>query len=172
MTSNLHTPVTLRPAVFSDAPAIFQTIKAFPDELVPRSLPNISLNIDRFLVAEAASRIVGTAAWSVLPDLDPHALPSIEIQSVAVLPEYRRARVGRRLVLETIRRVLPLSPDLVIVLTFTPEFFQSLGFVPVSKSSLMYKLYQGCTNCTKHASPFSCPEIAMAFNPRTQRMPE
>jgi len=25
----------------------------------------------------------------------------------------------------------------------------------------MHKLYTGCMNCTKHANPFTCPEIAM-----------
>jgi hypothetical protein len=25
----------------------------------------------------------------------------------------------------------------------------------------MHKLYTGCINCTKHANPFTCPEIAM-----------
>ena len=25
----------------------------------------------------------------------------------------------------------------------------------------MHKLYTGCINCTKHANPYTCPEIAM-----------
>jgi hypothetical protein len=30
----------------------------------------------------------------------------------------------------------------------------------------MHKLYMGCINCTKHANPFTCPEIAMALDLR------
>ena len=53
-----------------------------------------------------------------------------------------------------------------MVLTFAPEFFARLGFEPVSKEKLMYKLFNGCMHCTRYASPFTCPEIAMALETR------
>ena len=78
------TPPLIRKACFRDGQAIFKQIKEHPNELVPRPLSNIMLNIDRFLVAEINGEIVGTASWSVLPELDPAKSPSIEIQSVSV----------------------------------------------------------------------------------------
>ena len=47
------------------------------------------------------------------------------------------------------------------MLTFAPGFFRKLGFETIEKTQIMHKLYTGCINCTKHADPFTCPEIAM-----------
>ncbi|NCA83249.1 MAG: GNAT family N-acetyltransferase [Opitutae bacterium] len=155
----------IRKACFCDGPAIFRRIKSHPNELVPRPISDIMLNIDRFLVAELDGEIVGTASWSVLPELDTSKNPSIEIQSVSVREDLQKHNLGRRLVEAAIARVAELQPCQIIVLTFTPPFFARLGFVPVSKETLMYKLYKGCMNCSKYDSPFTCPEVAMAYNP-------
>jgi amino-acid N-acetyltransferase len=65
------------------------------------------------------------------------------------------------LVEEAAARAARFRPKEVLVLTFAPEFFGSLGFVEIPKTQVMHKLYTGCINCTKHANPFTCPEIAM-----------
>ncbi len=156
----------IRKACFSDGPAIFKCIKAHPGELVPRPLSDILLHIDRFLVAELDGEIVGTASWAVLPELDPSKNPSIEIQSVSVRDDLQKQGLGRRLVETALARVAEFKPDQIIVLTFTPPFFASLGFVPVSKEKLLYKLYKGCMNCAKYDNPLTCPEVAMAYDPR------
>lgn len=169
MTSSEHSAaplpggITIRPARFTDASAIFHRIKSHPDELVPKPISAILLNIDRFLVAEAPDgTIAGTIAWSVLPEIDPEALPSVEIQSLTVHPEHQRKGIGRALVEAAVERIARLNARQVIVLTFTPPFFATLGFEPVSKEQLLYKLYKGCMSCTKYTSPFTCPEVAMA----------
>ena len=159
------TQPTIRKASFSDGSAIFRRIKSHPNELVPRPISDIMLNIDRFLVAEVDGEIVGTASWAVLPELDTAKNPSIEIQSVSVREDMQKHNLGRRLVEAAIARVAEFMPDQIIVLTFTPPFFAKLGFVPVSKETLMYKLYKGCMNCSKYDSPFTCPEVAMAYKP-------
>ncbi|NCD22717.1 MAG: GNAT family N-acetyltransferase [Spartobacteria bacterium] len=155
----------IRKASFSDGPAIFRCIKAHPNELVPRPLSDVLLHIDRFLVAELAGEIVGTASWAVLPELEPGKNPSIEIQSVSVRDDFQKQGLGRRLVEAAIARVAEFQPYQIIVLTFTPPFFASLGFVPVSKEKLLYKLYKGCMNCAKYDNPLTCPEVAMAYDP-------
>ncbi|NLG33995.1 MAG: GNAT family N-acetyltransferase [Lentisphaerae bacterium] len=164
---NPTSPV-IRKASFSDGPAIFRCIKAHPNELVPRPLSNILLNIDRFLVAELDGEIVGTASWAVLPELDPAKNPSIEIQSVSVREDRQKQNLGRRLVEAAIARVEEFKPDQIIVLTFTPPFFAKLGFVPIPKEKILYKLYQGCMNCAKYDNPLTCPEAAMALVPRRE----
>ena len=156
----------IRKACFSDGPAIFKCIKAHPNELVPRPLSDIMLHIDRFLVAELGGEIVGTASWAVLPELDPTKNPSIEIQSVSVRADLQKQGLGRRLVETAMARVAEFKPGQIIVLTFTPPFFASLGFAPVPKDTLLYKLYKGCMNCAKYDNPLTCPEVAMAFDPR------
>lgn len=155
----------IRKARFSDGPAIFKQIKEHPSELVPRPLSNIMLNIDRFLVAECEGEIVGTASWSVLPELDPSKNPSIEIQSVSVRTDQQKTGLGRRLVEAALERVAEFRPDQIIVLTFTPPFFEKLGFKPIPKDKILYKLYKGCMNCAKYDSPLTCPEVAMAYTP-------
>jgi argininosuccinate lyase/amino-acid N-acetyltransferase len=159
-------PPLIRRACFSDGPAIFRRIKAHPNELVPRPLSDILLHIDRFLVAELDGEIVGTASWSVLPELDPGKNPSIEIQSVSVRDDLQKQGLGVRLVEAALARVAEFKPDQIIVLTFTPPFFAKMGFTPVSKETLMYKLYKGCMNCSKYDNPLTCPEVAMAYNPK------
>jgi N-acetylglutamate synthase-like GNAT family acetyltransferase len=165
---NTSQPV-IRKACFNDGTAIFKRIKSHPNELVPRPISDIMLNIDRFLIAELDGEIVGTISWSVLPELDTAKSPSIEIQSLSVREDLQKHNLGRRLVEAALARVAEFKPDQVIVLTFTPPFFAKLGFVPVSKETLMYKLYKGCMNCSKYDSPFTCPEVAMAYNPRAPK---
>ena len=154
----------MREAGFADAPEIFAQIKAHPEELVPRPLGDIVAHIDRFWVAEdAAGRVVGTVAWAIWPAPDGAEAPSVEIQSLCVAPEWRGRGLGRKLVEAAVGRIRELNAKQIVVLTFAPEFFGRLGFVPVSKEKLMYKLFNGCMHCTRYASPYTCPEIAMAL---------
>lgn len=153
----------IREAGFADAPAIFAVIKRHPEELVPRPVSDIIQNIDRFLVAEADGAIVGNASWGILPEIGQAKHPTIEIKSVAVDRAYRGTGLGRALVQAAIRRVKKLKPEMVIVLTFKPDFFRKFGFTEVPKESIMHKLYTGCVNCTKYDSPFTCPEVAMGL---------
>ena len=161
--------IQIRKARFGDGQAIFQCIKSHPNELVPRPLSDILLNIDRFLVAELDSQIVGTASWAVLPELDPAKNPSIEIQSVSVRADLQKHGLGRRLVEAAMERVSEFKPDQIIVLTFTPPFFAKLGFTPIPKEKILYKLYKGCMNCSKYDSPLTCPEVAMARVPASRQ---
>jgi len=154
----------IRSAGFADGLAIFHRIKAHPDALVPRPLGDIIANIDRFLVAEDKDgRIVGTVTWAVWPDPDAAGTPSVEIQSLSVAEEWRGHGLGRRLVETAVERIRSLNAKQIVVLTFTPPFFAKLGFAPVSKEKLMYKLFNGCMHCTRYASPLTCPETAMAL---------
>lgn len=152
---------TIRCAGFEDAAAIYTLIKQHPREVMPRSMSDILQNIDRFLVCVVKDRIVGTAAWQILPEIGKATNTCIEIKSVAVGNDYQHHGIGSALVKATIRRVTLFHPAQIVVLTFTPEFFGRFGFKAVPKETLMHKLYMGCINCTKYDSPFTCPEVAM-----------
>lgn len=157
----------IRRAGFEDADAVFNLIKAFPQTLLPRSIGDIAQNIDRFLVCEADGVIVGTVSWQVLPEIGKPRSPSVEIKSLAVDERHQAKGIGKALVEEAIRLITLLHPAQCVVLTFDPGFFKKLGFTEVPKQTLMHKLYAGCINCTKYDSPFTCPEVAMVFDPGT-----
>ncbi len=151
----------IRRARLNDAEKIFALIHLNRDQLVPRSMGNIVENIDRFTVATSGADVVGCATYQVHPEIGKPEAATVEIQSVAVRSPYRRNGIGRALVEAVVESVRPIYAQEVIVLTFAPEFFGSLGFVEIPKANILHKLYTGCINCTKHADPFTCPEIAM-----------
>jgi amino-acid N-acetyltransferase len=153
----------VRTAGFQDVKAIFSLIKKFPQELLSRPISDIVQNIDRFLVCESEGKVVGTVSWAILPEVGAPHKPSVEIKSLSVDVGHHRAGIGSKLVKAAIRRIRVQHPAQIIVLTFTPGFFQKLGFVEVPKASLMHKIYAGCVNCSKYDNPFTCPEVAMAL---------
>lgn len=163
--------ITIRPAGFEDAGAIYRIIKEHPREVLPRAVSDIVQNIDRCLVAETGGTIVGTASWQILPEIGRVSEPSIEIKSVAVARDCQRRGVGAALIRAIIRQVSAYHPAQIVVLTFSPDYFRRFGFVETPKDKLMHKLYMGCVNCTKYDSPFTCPEVAMTLRvaPRPPR---
>ncbi len=157
---------TIQNAGFEDAGAIYTLIKEHPKELLPRSISDIVQNTDRFVVCKINGRVVGTAAWQILPEIGQVTNPSIEIKSVAISIDYQRNGIGTVIIEEVIHRVKVFHPAQIVVLTFCPAFFKKLGFKEVAKEKLMHKLYMGCINCTKYDSPFTCPEVAMTLSVR------
>ena len=153
--------MNVRPATLADAEKIFALINLNRDQLVPRSLGNIVESIDRFFVAESDGEMAGCAAYTVHPEIGNAEAAAVEVVSVAVKSVVRRRGIGKALVEAVIAKVSAFSPREVVVLTFAPEFFSALGFVEIPKTQIMHKLYTGCINCTKHADPYTCPEIAM-----------
>lgn len=152
---------TVRQAKLGDAEKIYALVNLNRDQLVPRSLGNIVESIDRFVIAEAEGEMVGCAAYQIHPEIGKAESATVEIVSVAVKSIFRRRGIGRLLINAILAKIKAFSPKEAIVLTFAPEFFSSLGFVEIPKTKVMHKLYTGCINCTKHADPFTCPEIAM-----------
>lgn len=153
--------VVIRQATLADAERIFALINLNRDQLVPRSVGNIVESIDRFFVAEAEGEMVGCAAYQIHPEIGASEAAAVEIVSVAVKSVFRKRGIGMKLVEAVIEKSDAVGPKETVVLTFAPEFFAKMGFREVPKTKIMHKLYTGCINCTKHADPFTCPEIAM-----------
>jgi amino-acid N-acetyltransferase len=154
----------IRPAEFVDTTIIFSLIKQYPKELLARPISDIVQNIDRFLVCEHKSKVVGTISWQIMPEIGAPRQPSVEIKSLAVKRSAKGRGIGSLLVKEVIRKIKSLYPAQIVALTFTPAFFSKCGFVEVPKIKLMHKIYAGCINCSKYDSPFTCPEVAMSMN--------
>ena len=151
----------IRAATLRDAEKIFALVSLNSDMLVPRSLGNIVESVDRFVIAEAEGEMVGCASYQIHPEIGNAEAATVEIVSVAVKSMLRKRGIGRLLVEAIVANVKRFNPREVLVLTFAPEFFRKLGFSETPKTEVMHKLYTGCINCTKHADPFTCPEIAM-----------
>ena len=151
----------IRAAELKDAEKIFALISLNRDMLVPRSLGSIVESVDRFVIAEAEGEMVGCASYQIHPEIGNAEAATVEIVSVAVKSMFRKRGIGRLLIEAIVANVRRFAPREVLVLTFAPEFFRKLGFVETPKTEVMHKLYTGCINCTKHADPFTCPEIAM-----------
>ena len=154
---------TIRPARLEDARGIFHLIAENPGELVPRPIASVVQNIDRFFVAENGARMVGCAAYEILPEFGAPIHATVEIQSVAVLSSMRRKGVGKALIKAVLGRIAQFRAAEALVLTFAPEFFGSLGFREIAKTEVMHKIYTGCINCTRHADPCTCPEKAVVL---------
>lgn len=159
----------IRPAEFEDAEAIFNLIRKNPETLLPRSISDIRQNIDRFFVCSIADRIIGSVSWQILPEIGTSRKPSVEIQSLAVEADFQRAGIGSTLVQAALNRTRALHPSQIIVLTFYPDFFRTLGFTETPKERLMHKIYMGCVSCAKYDSPFTCPETAMTLDPAARQ---
>lgn len=157
------TPYIIRSAHFDDVRQIFELIRSFPNELVPRSPSDILTNIDRFVVGESDGNIAGCVSWGILPEPGFARHPSIEVKSLAVAPDAQKHGLGRALVEEVLERIRQWEPEQIIALTFSPDFFSKFGFKEVPKETLMHKIYTGCMNCTRYESPFTCPEVAMSL---------
>ena len=154
----------IRPARFSDARAIYALVKDNSDTLIVRSLGNVLEHLDRFLVADAGDgRIVGALAYGLWPEIGDETRTSAELQSVCVAHDWRRLGIGKRLVEAQLARLRELGVWQAVVLTYAVDFFSGLGFRETDKRAVMYKLYTGCINCTKHENPFTCPEKAMVL---------
>lgn len=159
----MKTDPNIRNAKFEDTGAIFDIIKQYPEELIPRPISDIAQNIDRFLVYEIDGVIAGVISWQILPEIGMPRNPAMEIRSLAVTPNCRKTGIGRALVNATIEIIKPFHPSLIIAMTFCPEFFKEFGFTEVPKQTIMHKIYTGCLNCAKYDSPFTCPETAMVL---------
>ena len=155
---------TIRRAGFEDAEEIFNLVKAFPKEVLARPISDIVQNIDRFLICEYDTNIIGTISWQILPEIGCPKNPSVELKSLAVQADYQVQGVGSALITHAIQHIMFLHPAQCVVLTFTPEVFAKHGFKEVPKETMMHKLYAGCINCTKYDSPFTCPEVAMVLD--------
>lgn len=162
---NSPAPFTVRPATLKDATAIYELIRANPQELIVRPLGDVVRNIDRFVVAVQNGEAVACASYSIYPEAGNFAEATFELTSLVVREDARNQGIGAKVVEAVIARVAPLCPMQLIVLTFTPGFFRKLGFQEISKHDIMHKIYMGCLNCMKYADPFTCPEVAMAINP-------
>lgn len=147
----------IRKAKLEDAEAIQNLILLYAEkgQMLSRSLEEIRLNIQTFLVCEQDRQVGGVCGlkygWDQL----------VEIRSLAVLPRYVRRGIGTALVQECIEEALTADCEKTFVLTYAVSLFTRLGFQVVDKSTLPLKVWNDCQACLHRDQ---CDETAMTLS--------
>lgn len=147
-----------RQAKFSDVEEIYNLIAGYASQgiMLPKPHNVLYETIREFIVAEEIStkKIIGTGAlhltWNELA----------EVRSMAIQPEYKRHGIGAEIVKKLLEEGKEVGVKKFFTLTYSPEFFQSLGFKTTTKESLPHKIWKECIECPKFAN---CDEIAMIY---------
>ena len=134
----------IRKARMDDVPRIQRMLErsAQRGELLPRPLGELYDFLRDFVVCmDEQNRTVGSCAlhtaWEGLG----------EIRSLIVEEGMRRRGIGRRMASACLEEARELGIRKVFVLTFNPDFFRKIGFVPVSKNLLPHKIWADCIRC-------------------------
>jgi len=146
--------MVIRKARIGDAGDIHRIINMFAkrDRMLPRSLNEIYENIRDFFVCTDRGKLTGVCALHILwEDL-------AEVRSMAVLREYQRKGIGKRLVNRCLKEAKALGIKKVFALTYNPEFFIELGFREIDKNTLPHKIWGDCLKCPKFPE---CNEVAV-----------
>ena len=154
MTNTLRGRVTLRTAEVSDAKKLHALIQANREEghLLPRTLDELTIHVDRFVVAVKARRIIGCA------ELAPLSARVAEVRSLAVAGQARGSRVGVMIVDELRRRARHDGFEKLCAFTHAPGYFIHMGFSIVPHLWLTEKVFTDCVKCPQFRQ---CGQYAM-----------
>lgn len=149
--------LVVRDAVIDDAASIAALLKPYVEKkiLLHRSLEEIRANIDKTIVVVEDERIVGTTSLVFFS-------PTLcEVRALVVAEDLQRGGVGRLLVEaaeEKAQQMRTTRPLRVFALTYTPEFFERLGYARTTKDRFPEKIYEVCRFCLRKDD---CHEIAV-----------
>jgi amino-acid N-acetyltransferase len=135
--------ITLRTATPAQASRLHALIAANREEghLLPRSLGELTVHADRFVIAMRGRKVVGCA------ELAPLSSQVAEVRSLAVDASARAAGVGTLLVDELRLRARRDGYEKVCAFTHTPGYFIRMGFSIVPHLWLTEKVHTDCVKC-------------------------
>jgi len=147
-----------RAATFADVEEIYSLIAGYASQglMLPKPHNVLYEALREFIVAVEVDtkKIVGTGAlhltWNELA----------EVRSMAVHPDYKRQGIGAEIVKQLLIQGREVGVKNFFTLTYSPEFFESLGFKVTTRESLPHKIWKECIDCPKFAN---CDEIAMTL---------
>jgi amino-acid N-acetyltransferase len=128
---------SIRSARTSDIAVIRDLVDTYaPDRrLLGKATVQLYEDVQEFVVAEAAGRVIGCGALHVMwEDL-------AEIRTVAVRPEHVGRGVGRAVVARLIDDAAELGVRRLFCLTFAVDFFERLGFARFSGTPITPSVY-------------------------------
>jgi amino-acid N-acetyltransferase len=135
--------ITLRTADPSQAPKIHALITAnlVEGHLLPRTLAELTLHAERFIVTMRGRALVGCA------ELAPLSPQVAEVRSLAVDVSARSSGVGTQLVEELRQRARREGYDKLCAFTHAPAYFIHMGFSIVPHLWLSEKIFTDCVKC-------------------------
>lgn len=147
----------IRKARVSDVKEIHRliTLSSRKGEMLPRSLMDLYGNLRDFVVFldDDEGAVVGLCALHIFWE------NLAEVRSLYVADEYRHRGIGTKLVETCISEAIILDLMRIFTLTYQADFFRSLEFGEVDKTTLPEKIWSDCFKCPKY--PDYCDEIAM-----------
>jgi amino-acid N-acetyltransferase len=134
---------TFRQAAATDAASIHQLIAENLEagHLLPRTFEDVETHAPRFLVAEAAGRVVACA------ELAPLSPAVAEVRSLVVDEGSRGRQIGPTLVAELASRAVARGFATLSAFTHDPSHFVRLGFTIVPHMWVPEKIAHDCTAC-------------------------
>jgi amino-acid N-acetyltransferase len=149
-----QTRITLRTAEVREARKLHALIQANLEEghLLPRTLGELKIHANRFVVAVKGRSIVGCAELAALS-------PTVaEVRSLAVDAGARGAHAGVMIVDELRRRARREGFDKLCAFTHAPGYFTNMGFSIVPHTWLLEKIFTDCVKCPQFRT---CGQYAM-----------
>ena len=140
---NKRARITLRTATAAQALKLHALISANLEQghLLPRSLDELRVHADRFVVAMRGRTVVGCA------ELAPLSAQVAEVRSLAVFPAARDAGIGTLLVEELRQRARRDGYEKLCAFTHVPRYFIRMGFSIVPHLWLTEKVFTDCVKC-------------------------
>lgn len=154
--SSTRTRITLRTGTPADGRRLYALITAeqAAGHLLPRTLAEVTLRAERFVVALRSRAIVGCA------ELAPLSPQVAEVRSLVVAPSARSVGVGGMLVDELRSRARREGFDTLSAFTHAPGYFTPMGFSIVPHLWVTEKVYTDCVKCPQFRT---CGQYAMVL---------
>jgi amino-acid N-acetyltransferase len=148
--------IQLRSGARSDARRLHALITANLEEgrLLPRSLEEVTVHAERFVVAVRGRTVVGCA------ELAPLSPQVAEVRSLAVDGRARGLGVGTMLVEELRLRARREGFDKLSAFTHAPAYFSQIGFSIVPHLWVPEKIFTDCVKCPSFRR---CGQFAMVL---------
>ena len=137
--------LAIRGAAQDEAPALHRLILAdlAAGQLLPRTLPELTVHATRFVVAATDSEVIGCA------ELAPLSATIAEVRSLVVAQDHRGQGAGRALVLAIIERARRDRFSTLSAFVHDPTLFVRLGFSMVPRLWIPAKLAADCRECDR-----------------------
>ena len=154
--SSTRVRITLRTGTTADARRLYALIAAeqAAGHLLPRTLAEVALRAERFVVAVRNRTIVGCA------ELAPLSPQVAEVRSLVVAPSARSLGAGGMLVDELRARARRDGFDKLCAFTHAPGYFMPMGFSIVPHLWVTEKVYTDCVKCAQFRT---CGQYAMVL---------
>ena len=144
----------VRPASRGDVEQIFELVNGYVAEglMLPRTIEQIALNVESYVVAVKGSRVVACAS------IEEYSPSLAEVASVAVSRDEHGNGLGTQVVLGVERLARARDIEEIFALSLTDKFFLGLDYVPTAISRYPEKLsrYETLANAGVDIVPKRC----------------